>query len=100
MELLNIYHRYNDSDINEKCLSIILDNPIKFFDEIDFLEAPVDVMRSVLKPIGINCTSKDLKNALSTWVTNKGLEYETDWYATIESHLNISKTCSENLIIQ
>jgi BTB/POZ domain len=95
LTVLNSYHCYNESDINGKCLSIILDDPLSFVGKPEFLEAPVAVARSICEPMEINCTTKDLKIALSKWMDNKGLIYsvysESKWFQTVKNILKIEK---------
>jgi BTB/POZ domain len=73
MDVLNRFHHYNESDIYEKCLSIILDDPLTFFGKAEFLKAPADVIRSISKSTSINCSTEDIKGALANWLNaNRG----------------------------
>jgi BTB/POZ domain len=94
---LNMFHHYNESEINEKCLSIILDEPLQYFLEPEFLGASADVVRTILRPNNINCSLGDLKVALLDWMANQGLEYkESEWFEAVESHLQISRNQLES----
>jgi BTB/POZ domain len=89
---LNMFHHYNESEINEKCLSIILDEPLQFFKQPDFLGASADVVHSIFTQSSINCSFGDMKTALSAWMTNNGLNFsDPQWYEAIETHLSITR---------
>jgi BTB/POZ domain len=103
LTILNTYHQYNESDINEKCLSIILDDPILFFNKPEFVQASSDVVRSICKPTYINCGKQNVKNALFRWMEKNGLEkYNNteDWFQLVESHFQITKDELESKIMR
>jgi BTB/POZ domain len=90
--MLNSFHNYNVAEINEECLSYILEEPLEYFDKPEFLEAPADVIRMIFKTRTINCSVWDLKVALSVWMTNNGLVYNKSmWFEDVENHLQISR---------
>jgi BTB/POZ domain len=94
LTILNTYQQYNDSEINEKCLAFILDDPLSFFGKPEFLEAPADVVRSIFKPIHINCSSQDIWNALKDWISNKKVrcnKNEKNWVEAVENQLKITR---------
>jgi BTB/POZ domain len=94
LAILNTYYQFNESEINEKCLSIILDDPILFFKKPEFVEASGDVIRSILKPTRINCTASVVKSALSSWMSKNGMGNDDDqekWFDVVENHLQITK---------
>jgi BTB/POZ domain len=96
LKLLNTYHQYNDSEINEKCLAFILDDPLYFFGKSEFLEAPADVVRSIFKPIHINCSSQDIEKALKNWMSKNGIvvrynKDEKNWVDAVENQLKITR---------
>jgi BTB/POZ domain len=95
LTLLNKYHHFNETDINEKCMAIILDDPQKFFWEPEFSRASVDVVRSILKPIGINCSSEIVVKALSSWMGGQGLLTRNsfnkeEWLKEVKDKLQIT----------
>jgi BTB/POZ domain-containing protein 3/6 len=93
LALLNTYHRYNESEINEKCLSLILDDPLLFFEKPEFLEASVDVLRSILEPRNINCSLQDIEEAFLKWSEKQPLDAidTTKWMEAVEDQLGIPK---------
>jgi BTB/POZ domain len=93
LTILNTFQNYNESDINEKCLSIILDDPLTFFKKPEFLKAPAEVVRTILKPTYINCSTHDLTTALKDWMAKNGLgNYQGDkWIHVVENQLKITR---------
>jgi BTB/POZ domain len=93
LALLNTFQHYNDSEINEKCLSIILDEPLSFLKKQEFLNAPADVIRCIFKPTYINCSMQDIKNALLSWMKKNGSEIvnHENWFEAVENQLKITK---------
>jgi BTB/POZ domain len=89
------YQHYNDAEINKKCLSFILDNPLKYFEKPEFVEAPADVVRTIFKPPSINCSAQDVREALSKWMIkqNGQLTYSnrTEWFKAVENQLQITR---------
>jgi BTB/POZ domain len=93
LDLLNKFHHYNVLEINEKCLSIILDDPLKFFKKPEFLAASIGVVRSIFKPASINCSVQDVESALLDWMTKKGVENcnKDNLFESVETHLQIKR---------
>jgi BTB/POZ domain len=97
LTLLIAFHQYNISEINKECLCVILDDPNQFFKEPEFLEASADIVRRIFEASRINCSLGDLKNALSAWMTKKGLEYsDQDWFEAVKTHLRITRNQLES----
>jgi BTB/POZ domain len=93
LTIFNTYQHYNDTDINEKSLEIILDNPLSFFGKPEFLKAPADVIRSIFKPIHINCSSQDIEKALKDWMAKDGMDNKkkNNWVEMVENQLKITR---------
>jgi BTB/POZ domain len=94
LALLNTFQHYNESDINEKCLSIILDDPLVFFNKPEYPKAPADVVRRIFKSHCINCSTQDVKIALLDWMKKNGkLENNevTKWVEEVENQLQITR---------
>jgi BTB/POZ domain len=93
LSVLNTFQHYNEPDINEKCLSFILDDPLSFFKKPEFLDAPDDVIRCIFKPTYINCSTQDVKNALTGWMQNNGLEIKNDQklFEAVKQKLKMTK---------
>jgi BTB/POZ domain len=94
LTILNTFQQYNDSEINEKCLAFILDDPLSFFGKPEFLEAPADVVRSIFKPTNINCSLQDVKKALIDWMAKNGMvnnKDEKNWVEAVENQLKITR---------
>jgi BTB/POZ domain len=94
--ILNKFYHYNEPDINEKCVAIILDDPLTFFKKYEFLNATADVLRSIFQPIYINCTTTDIKKAFSKWLKKNFKEngaYDNDdgLFQHMEQKLKISR---------
>jgi BTB/POZ domain len=93
LTILTTFWHYNEPVINEKCLAIILDDPLSFFKNPDFLTAPAAVVRSVFESNCINCSTKDVKNALIKWITKNvpGNSNEEDWVETVKTQYRITR---------
>jgi BTB/POZ domain len=94
LTILNTYQQYNDSEINEKCLAIILNDPLSFLRKTEFLEAPADVVRSIFKPTHINCSTQDIEKALKDWMTkNEMVNNNDEWsiFEAVENKLKITR---------
>jgi hypothetical protein len=94
-EILGKYQHFNNTTINEKCLSIISDDPLNFFKSDTFVTLKSDVIRTIFKQPRLNCSVNDMKSALLNWLKhNQCTEadiFVDDLYDILEKNLQISK---------
>jgi hypothetical protein len=94
-DILNKYQHFNSTIINDKCLSIISDDPLNLFKSDTFVTLKSDVIRTIFKQPRLNCSINDMKTALLNWLNhNKFTEadtFEDDLYEVLEKHLQVSK---------
>jgi hypothetical protein len=71
--------------VAEKCLAMILSDPIKFMQTDDFLELSQDALIKIIKEPKINCTSDDIKKAITDWM-RKNTKYNIDAFTEDETY--------------
>jgi hypothetical protein len=85
---LNKFSNFNNLVVNEMCLSIILDNPIRYFQSDAFVKLKPDTVRSIFKLPRLNCSVDEMKQALLAWLTHhqltNGKKFDDETYAIIE----------------
>jgi hypothetical protein len=82
--------------VAEKCLAMILSDPIKFMQTNDFLELSKDALIKIIKEPKINCTSDDIKKSITGWM-RKNTQHNIDafteeTYKLLETNLKLMKS--------
>jgi len=93
LTVFNQFLLFNEPSVNEKCLSIVLDDPLVYFGRPEFLESSADVIRSIFKQRYINCSLQDMKKALLTWLSKNqsiGID-KAKWMEAVEANLKITQ---------
>jgi TusA-related sulfurtransferase len=80
----------------EKCLAMILNNPIKYMETEDFLELSQDALIKIIKEPKINCTSVDIKKSITGWLrknTQNNIDaFTEETYKLLETNLKLMKS--------
>jgi hypothetical protein len=81
--------------VAEKCLEMILSDPIKYIQTDDFLELSQDAIISIFKQPTIDCLPSDLKKGMLKWLSiNKkydAIAFTDETYEFVEKKLNLVK---------
>jgi hypothetical protein len=87
---------YNSVIIEEKCLDLKLNDPIKYFESEDFLNISQDALTKIGKQHKMNCSPKLLKIAILRWM-KENTEYQNtniftnETYEFVEHNLKLQK---------
>lgn len=59
------------TQINESCLSVICDNPVKFFKSSDFYELPLELVSKIAGQCKLRCNNDQLMEAMQKWTEHQ-----------------------------
>jgi hypothetical protein len=94
-EVLGQYQHFNSPIINDKCLSIISDDPLNFFKSDTFVTLESDVIRTIFKQPRLNCSVNDMKSALLNWLSHNQFTqadiFGDEHYEVLEELMQVSK---------
>jgi hypothetical protein len=95
MIMLDSSLKYNRAAIKEKCLDIILDDPMTFFEDSEFLNIKKDTLKLILTQPKINCTVFCVLRAAKKWLKHNKIatvEKLNDVYAVLKEKLCIEES--------
>jgi hypothetical protein len=87
IRMLDSSLKYNRVAIKEKCLDIILDDPLRFFEDKAFLNIKEDTLKLILTQPKINCTVLMVLRAAKEWLEHNKI-------ATVEKLNNVFAVCA------
>jgi BTB And C-terminal Kelch len=72
LEVFNASHLLSCTKINEQCLKLFQNNPMKFIEDNNFVELRLSALHMFVKLPKMNCTGSDLKRAVYSWCGANG----------------------------
>jgi hypothetical protein len=86
----------NSVIISDSCFAILLDDPIKYFEDKRFLEISENVLKAIIRQPRINCCKADLKRATAKWLkANKQLTADRltdEAFILLKSKMGVEKS--------
>jgi hypothetical protein len=84
--------------VNDMCFSVLLDNPLQYFNDKNFLEMTPQGLKSLVHQSRFNCSEEQLKEAVLKWLqhkeeeTNAGeITFNPDTYKALEKRSGIKE---------
>jgi hypothetical protein len=73
LEIYNTTNLFDCPTVNDKCVDLFTQDPMYFFDDVNFLQLSPTTLKKLIARPSLNCTSFDLKVAVIKWLSEKNV---------------------------